>query len=38
MGAEATLARVSKVKSEKLPKFPIALSGKLPECSKFLLN
>ena len=25
-----------KAKSEKLPKFPIALSGKLPECSKFL--
>ena len=31
-------ARMSKPKSEKLPKFYIVLSGKLPKCSKFLLN
>ena len=29
---------MSKAKSEKMPKFPIVLSGKLHECSKFLLN
>ena len=29
---------MSKAKSEKLPKFPIDLSGKMPECCKFLLK
>ena len=31
-------ARMNKVKSEKLAEFPVALSGKLPECSRFLPN
>ena len=31
-------ARMSEVKSEKFPEFPIGLSGEFPECSKFLLT
>ena len=38
LGGWSNYARMSNEKSEKLLKFPIALSGKLPECSKFLLN